>query len=94
MEEKKEKKEKSLFVKCQCSTHCFQIEKSVDDWLEGFDLTFWNLGRTNDTLCWRERFRWVWNIFRTGQPWADGIIISNEQAKEISEYINKHLQKE
>ena len=92
-------KEKSLFVKCQCSGHVFEVERFVDDWTdgghdEGFNLTFWNYGRNDNTLCWRERLRWIWNIFCTGKPWADGIIIENEQAKEITNYINKHLPKE
>ena len=92
-------KVKSLFVKCKCSADCFEIERFYDDWdngphEEGFNLAFWSLGRRNEILCWRERWRWIWNIIRTGNPWSDGIIVSNGQAKEISEYINKHLQKE
>lgn len=91
-------KNKSLFLKCQCSGHLFELERFVDNWTgghdEGFNLTFWNCGYNNNILCWRERWNWIWNIIRTGKPWSDGVIINNEQAKEIVNYINKHLSKE
>lgn len=92
-------KEKSLFLKCDCSTHTFECERVVEYWGDGqpeetFNLTFWSCGRNDQTLSWRERWRWIWNILRTGSPWSDGIIIDNEQAKEIVNYINKHLPKE
>lgn len=84
---------KSLFEKCQCSTHCFEIEyfcyEPKDD--KGFYLSFWTYARKAEKLCWKERIRWIWNIIKTGNPWSDSIIINNEQAKEITEYINKHL---
>jgi hypothetical protein len=60
----------------------------------GFNLTFWSYGRSGEILGWKERFRWIWNIIRTGKPWTDGISINNDQAKEIIEHINKHLSKE
>jgi hypothetical protein len=86
---------KPLFVKCQCSTHCFEIEYYYyEENDSGFNLTFWNYGRNSEILCWRERIRWIWKIIRTGNPWADGIMISSAQAKEIENYINKHSSKE
>lgn len=90
--------EKSLFIKCQCSSHCFEIEREADMWGENneskyFNLTFWTYGRSNEILSWKERLRWMWNIFRTGKPWSDGIIIDDDQAKQITTYINKHLLK-
>lgn len=92
-------KEESLFEKCQCQGDIFELQRYKDHWGdgkidEGFNLTFWSLGRSSNKLCWRERWRWIWNILRTGNPWADGIIINDKQAKEIADYINKHLPKE
>ncbi len=91
--------EESLFEKCQCYGDIFELQRYKDTWAdghvnEGFNLTFWSLGRSSNKLCWRERLRWIWNIIRTGNPWADGIIINNEQAKHIVNYINKYLPKE
>lgn len=83
--------QKSLFVKCQCFSHLLEVE-CIES--EGFNLTFWRYIRQDVILNWHERLRWMWRIFRTGNPWTDGIMISNEQAKTIVDYINKHLPKE
>jgi len=90
--------ENSLFVKCQCSTHCFEVQRFVESYGgvkdEGFYLTFWSYGRINNVLTLKERLRWVWNILKTGNPWSDGIIIDDTQAREILKHINSHLNKQ
>lgn len=99
MEKPEFKTFESCMVKCACYGHMFEIERyedrREDDKTEtGFNLVTWERGRDGKILCWRERWRWIWNIIRTGQLWADDIIINDNQAKEIVEYINKHLPKE
>lgn len=89
----------SLMQKCACSGHMFEIERFEDHWGDGkseigFNLVIWERGRDGKILCWRERFRWIWNILRTGKLWADDVIINDKQAKEIADYINKYLPKE
>ncbi len=81
----------SLFVKCQCSTHCLEIQHFNDETDSGFYMTFWNAYRNGKILSWKNRFRWIWRIFVTGNPWSDGIVIDKDQALNISEYIIKHL---
>ena len=86
----------SCFEKCVCSSHLLEVQKYCDDMIqdEGFYLTIWSCSRQSQIMSWRERLRWIWKIFRTGNPWADSVVISNEQAKHITKYINKHLPKE
>lgn len=86
----------SQFQKCSCSSHCLEIERYCDTpvYDEGFYVTIWSYGRNSNILGWKERFRWIWKIFRTGSPWADSVILNNEQAKQIINYINQHLPKE
>lgn len=89
----------SSMHKCTCGGHMFEIERYEDHWGDGniekgFNLATWERGRGGKTLCWRERWRWIWNILRTGKLWADDVIINDEQAKEIADYINKYLPKE
>lgn len=95
------KEEHPLFVKCDCGADLLEVrrfsetfdkEKSLKD--EGFYFTFWSYGRSNYIMRWKDRFRWCWRILRTGDPWADGIIASNANAKLISEYINQHINNE
>lgn len=87
-----ENNEESLYLTCDCSNHGFQLKKSTScGW---FYLSCWKYGRNCNILSWKERCRWIWNIVITGNPWADDVIINNKQAKQIIEYINKHLPKE
>lgn len=89
----------ALYAKCSCSGHMLQIERydysETDKYYmdEGFYISTW-INSFNYKLCWNERLRWIWNIIITGIPWSDNIIINNDQAMEISKYINKHLSKE
>jgi hypothetical protein len=91
------KTEESLFEKCGCTCHLFEIQRYIDKWGEyeekGFNLSYWNMGRDN-ILCWKDRLKWIWRIFQTGNPFSDGVMINDKQAKEIADYINKHLPKE
>ena len=86
-----------LFVKCQCGSEAFEIRRYDyrDGDLEsedyGFYLSFWKYGRGKHSLGWRERLRWCWRILRSGDPWADSIIASDEDTMKISEYIRGHI---
>lgn len=88
-----------LFLKCACSGHIFEIERFNDSQPgecysdEGFNIALW-VNSFNYKLRWSERFRWIWHIIKTGTPWSDSVILSNEQSKQIINYINKHLSKE
>lgn len=84
------KKNKSLYLKCDCSCHLLEIEYD-DDFDDSFCIALWSRGRQGEILSWRDRIRWIWNIIRTGNPWSDSIIINKTKAKEIINYINKHL---
>ena len=83
----------SLFIKCDCSCELLEVQRyDYDDELaKGFNFTFWKRGRINRPMDWKERFRWCWRILRTGDPWADSIIATDENAKKVSDYINKNL---
>jgi hypothetical protein len=79
-------------VKCECHGEALEVthwknKGSPDEvwfaiWQQGFTVP----------LCWRERFRWCWNILRKGKPWKDNIILTPEKAKEVADFINQHLQ--
>jgi hypothetical protein len=81
--------EEPLFADCCCGSEMFEIRRSM----ENFDLSIWNRGMSSRPLCWKERLRWCWRILRTGDPWADSIIVSDENAMKISNYINKYINK-
>ena len=81
----------SHFTKCSCSGELFEIQyyKDYDDNVE-FDLVMWEQGLGKRPLSWKERLRWCWHIFKTGDLWADYMIISPEDAQGIANFITKH----
>ena len=79
-------------VKCACYGEAIEVTYWPNDdipdeiwfsiWKQGFDYP----------LGWREKVRWCWNILRNGKLWADNIVVSPEQAKQVADFINQHLQ--
>jgi hypothetical protein len=82
-----------LFTKCECSSHILEVRRYdyCDEGDKGFYFTHWNYGRVNHPMGWKERIRWCWRILHTGDPWADSIVVSDENAIKISEYIKTNL---
>ena len=79
-----------LMLKCACHTEALEVTHwpNVDS-PDEFWFSIWKYGFDN-RLCWRERFRWCWNVLRTGKPWADNIILTPEQANDVARFISKH----
>ena len=82
---------KSIYVKCDCSYHMLQVERYYEDKNDkGFNFAIWEHGRGN-ILSFREKIRWCWNILKTGNPWADSIMVSDETTVEICKFIQSEL---
>jgi len=75
---------KSLFLKCNCTGHALEITKWDDE--QDFEISIWNRFRDH-LLCFNERIRWCWRIIKTGNPWADEVILSAEDALKLSDFI-------
>ena len=81
----------SMFQKCLCTTHLLEVEhyNDSDIGLEevGFNITVWRLGNEDKLYSIKERIRWCWHVLTTGKPWADSVILSEEQACNIASFI-------
>jgi len=82
----------SIMVKCECSAEALEVTYWSDMHPDDFLFAFWQQG-FNRPMCWRERIRWCWNVIKTGNPWADSIIVTNENALKIAEFIKAHAKK-
>lgn len=85
-----------LNVKCECSTCSLEIcriEESYDkgEAFKTFEVSVWRLASGDRPLGWKERFRWAWRVLRTGMPWSDMIILSDDNARKVAKFINKYL---
>ena len=76
-------------------SHMLQTERyyfDKDD--KGFEFSIWFYGHNGNIRGWKERFRWCWRILRTGNPWADSIIATDERALELANFILSELKKD
>ena len=81
----------SLKLKCDCSCEMLEIERYYEDENDkGFHFALWHMYRDNN-MAWPDRLRWAWKILKTGNLWADSIILSDEKTKELGEFINNKL---
>lgn len=87
---------KSHFIKCECTCHVLEVERyNYDEHDNGFNFTIWNYSRNGSKIRgWKEKFRWCWNIIKTGNPWADCIIATNNDARGVAKFILENLPKE
>ena len=81
----------SIMVKCECGGEAIEVAhwanaEAPDD----FCFAWWKQGFKHP-MSWRERIRWCLNILRTGNPWEDNIIVNQDQAKQIADFINQEL---
>jgi len=43
------------------------------------------------TATWKWRLKYVWHILKTGRPYGDEVILSEQQMKELSSYVQREL---
>jgi len=89
-----------LLVKCECSSHMLELQrydygamKDTDKVDDGFYVSVWAYQGNINELPWKERIRWCWRLLTKGNLWADNIILTNQKAKEVSQYITQYLPK-
>ena len=83
----------TYLTKCDCGGH--QLECEIFDWKDGeagVNFSIWERGRDGKQIRgWKEKFRWCWRILKTGMPWADDIIVTNNEARGLAKFILQHL---
>lgn len=87
--------DESIMVKCDCGAEALEVQfwpsdDRKDQYPDEFYFAFWQQGFSRP-LCWRERLRWCWNILRKGNPWGDSILVYQPKAKQVADFIYKHL---
>ena len=85
---------KSLYTPCDCSSHMLQTERYyINKEDNGFNISAWHYGHNGNIRRWKERIRWCWRILKTGNPWADSIVLTDDRASELSNFIKTELNK-
>lgn len=84
----------SIFVKCDCGG-CSVLEINFDNFdkdVEGqFNVALWVQHPCKRTMSKKERIRWCAHIMKTGNPWADHTIVTQEDAHRIVKFLTEKL---
>lgn len=77
---------KEIIIKCDCSCHAIQFY--YDGEWNYIEVSIWEryIGKAPFSI--KERLRWCWHILTTGTPWADHVVLSQEQIQQLIQYLN------
>ena len=89
------------FIECECGTHLLEITHEIEYFddpstnrsrvRQEFWLAMFSYGMDNDKPnIWR-RLRIIWNYLRTGKMHADQIILDEDEAKKLRNFITDNL---
>lgn len=83
------KKDKELFIKCECGSEVININKDPD--FDEFYISIFRYRHLKPGL--KYRLRYCWHILKTGEPYKDETIINKESAKNIVKFLSKYINK-
>lgn len=72
---------KREFYECDC--HSEGVRMQYDEELPLAELGFFQYGFGARVLSFRDRIRCAWQVLRTGYPFADTVILSQEEASRL-----------
>lgn len=78
--------DKSEFLICDCQSHGLLVEKFKDE--DEVYISFFERGLNGRILNWKERLRWCWQILRYGHPWADSIILNQDNKLKLKRFLS------
>ena len=80
-------KDKFIFIKCECHGEGLGVDYDKEDGQYYF--SYWSAGLSNKHLSWRERIRYCWSALTKGKAFNDEIILSEESAQVLVDFINR-----
>jgi len=77
---------KDEYITCSCYGEGLRLSYDEEDKM--LYLSLWK-PRSWGSTAWSHRFRHIWRILRTGEPWADQIVLHDDQLAELKDYVNR-----
>ena len=77
-------KNEKFFI-CSCYSHALCLMKFKEE--EECYVSIWISG--HQSIGWRYKLRQIWRIIKTGTPYGDEVVLSKEEALNLSKHINK-----
>ena len=84
------------FYECECGSEVIAISKDREDKKDpNIYLAFFKQGFHGIyALTWRERLRTIWQIITKGTLWADTVILSPKESKNLAQGLIEFSKKE
>jgi hypothetical protein len=79
-----------LIIECECGTHLLQVSTHIDEIGQDYYFAMFNFGRYSRSIIWRLKL--CWRILKTGEPYSDQLVLTNQDAKKLSDYISNTIQ--
>lgn len=75
------------FIRCDCDSEILVLR--YDDEFDMLDLCIYET-RTSvkHNMSWYQKFRYVYQLLRYGQPYTDQLILKREQIEELKGFLN------
>lgn len=73
-----------IFLDCDCGSEVMQVEKDP-----AFNEFFVSIYTRHPQMTLWNKFRHIWQVLRTGEPFADQIIINEEEAQRLAEFLRR-----
>jgi hypothetical protein len=86
-----------VFIECACSTEALKLEvfpendEPFSNADKQFYITYWSYGKNNEKLSFVQRVTKAWNVFWDNDGGDYHIILNEEQAYMVREFISRHL---
>lgn len=80
---------KHQFFDCECHTECIELQPEKEDKRIYFSIYTFGCKDTKTSL--KEKLKHIKRIIKFGTPFEDQIVLSNETAKKMAEYILEEI---
>lgn len=72
---------KDIFIPCTCTSEALHITSDEEGELY---ISIWQVGYSRDnTLTWRQRLRYCWQILTKGRPYGDQVVLDKKGRSEL-----------
>lgn len=87
---------KKTTIECECGTHLLMVQSEIDylynnKHIQTFDLAMFTYGNFNYKDKFWKRFVTAWKYLKSGEMFADQLVLSPDEAKKLATFINDNI---
>lgn len=74
------------FIRCECHIEGLRLTRFEDD-DEDLYVAMWEDRHYGGRVPWRQRWRHIWRVIRTGRPYEDEVVLNRQAAQDVARFI-------